>query len=59
MKMDGLFVFSEVMRAVCPSRHLALAAAKLLESDVFPSQEAERFAATTYLTLTDAATPSL
>ncbi|CAM3660773.1 hypothetical protein G6L26_025890 (plasmid) [Agrobacterium radiobacter] len=52
-------VVADVMRAVYPSRHLALAAAKLLESDVAPTQEPERFTATTNLTLTDAATPSL
>lgn len=46
-------VVSEVMRAVYPSRHLALAAAKLLESNVVPTQEAERLAATAHLTLTD------
>ncbi|WCK02385.1 hypothetical protein [Agrobacterium tumefaciens] len=51
-------VVFEVMRAVYPSRHLALAAAKLLESDVIPTQEAERLAETTHLTLTDAAVPN-
>ncbi|UXT20535.1 hypothetical protein FY140_07350 [Agrobacterium tumefaciens] len=51
-------VVSDVVRAVYPSRHLALAAAKLLESDVVPTQEAERLAATTYLTLTDTTAPN-
>lgn len=51
-------VVSEVMRAVYPSRHLALAAAKLLESNVVPTHEAERLAATAHLTLTDTTAPN-
>ncbi|TZG34059.1 hypothetical protein [Agrobacterium sp. B1(2019)] len=52
-------VVCEVMRAVYPSRHLALAAAKLLESNVVPTHEAERLAATAHLTLTDTTAPNL
>ena len=49
-------VISDVIRGVYPSRHLALAAAKLIESDMLPTCKAQRFAATTHLPLTDTAT---
>ncbi|MDS7598309.1 hypothetical protein, partial [Agrobacterium tumefaciens] len=51
-------VISDVMRGVYPSRHLALAAAKLLESDMLPTEEASRLAQTTNMTLTDTAAPN-
>ncbi|AYM65734.1 hypothetical protein [Agrobacterium fabrum] len=51
-------VISDVIRGVYPSRHLALAAAKLLESDMPRTEEARRFAQTTHMTLTDTAAPN-
>ena len=48
-------IISDVIRGVYPSRHLALAAAKLLENDLLPTEEARRFAQTTNITLTDTA----
>lgn len=51
-------VIYDVIRGVYPSRHLALATAKLLESDMLPTEEARRFAAATHITLTDAAAPN-
>ncbi|WP_233284843.1 hypothetical protein [Agrobacterium tumefaciens] len=51
-------VISGVIRNVYPSRHLALAAEKLLESDMLLVKDTQRFAETTPLTLTDAAAPS-
>ncbi len=51
-------VISDVIRGVYPSRHLALAAAKLLESEMLPAEEARRFATTTHMTLTDTAAPN-
>jgi len=50
-------VISDAIRGVYLSRHLALAAAKLLESDMLPTEEARRFAQTTHMTLTDTAAP--
>jgi hypothetical protein len=51
-------VISDVIRGVYPSRHLALAAAKLLESDMLPTEEARRFVQTTHMILTDTAAPN-
>lgn len=50
-------VISDIIRGVYPSRHLALAAAKLLENDMLRTEEATRFAQTTHMTLTDTAAP--
>lgn len=51
-------VISEVIRGVYPSRHLALEAVKRLESDMLPTETAQRFAAANYLAMTDAAAPN-
>ncbi|CUX56631.1 MULTISPECIES: hypothetical protein [Agrobacterium] len=51
-------VISEAIRGVYPSRHLALAAAKLLDSDMLPAEETQRFATANYLAVTDAVAPS-
>ncbi len=51
-------VISDVIRGVYPSRHLALAAAKLLENDMLPTEHVRRFAPTTNMTLTDTAAPN-
>ncbi len=51
-------VISDIIRGVYPSRHLALAAAKLLENDMLRTEEARRFAQTTHMTLTDTAAPN-
>ncbi len=52
-------IVSEVIRGVYPSSHLALAAAKLLKSDMMlPLENAQRFAGATHLPLTDAAAHS-
>lgn len=51
-------VISDAIRGVYPSRHLALAAAKLLESDMLPTEDARRLAQTTNMTLTDTAAPN-
>lgn len=51
-------VISDVLRAVYPSQHLALEAAKQIESDMHTTQKRSEFAAPGYLTSTDAAAPN-
>ena len=46
-------VVCDVIRGTYPSRHLALAAAKQLESEVVSTEEAENLGAIAHLTLTD------
>ncbi|AAK90862.1 hypothetical protein EN41_04125 [Agrobacterium tumefaciens] len=47
-------VVCDVIGGTYPSRHLALAAAKQLESEVVSTEEAEHLGAIAHLTLTDA-----